>query len=236
MVCHIVRLLDLQIRIWKSYLMNLSDLDILILCGGKGSRLYGVLPEGTPKCMASINGEPFLEILVGLLARQFPPERIKLSAGFGWDRIPLKFLVNGTVEPEPLGTGGAVARAAALEHFRLSDPFFVANGDTYCELDYAAILESHLQSGFDATIPYDRLYRHVGVAVLSKKSIAVASEKCGRKFNLESALAAWPKKKILVNWYAVDVRYWDIGTPESLSAFRRFWTEEKNALSAMRQE
>jgi NDP-sugar pyrophosphorylase family protein len=199
-------------------------------------RLRGVLPEGTPKCMADIGGRPFLEILVGFLGHQFPPDRIKLSAGVGWDRIPLKFLVNGTVEPQPLGTGGAVARAALLEHLKLSDPFFVINGDTYCELDYAAILESHFQAGFDVTIPYDHLYRHVGVAVLSKKSIAVASEKCGRKFNLESALAIWPKKKILVNWYAADVRYFDIGTPESLAAFRRFWMEAKDAVSAMRQE
>ena len=203
------------------------DIDALILCGGQGTRLREVLPEGTPKCMADINGEPFLEILVGLLARQFQPERIKLSAGVGWNRIPLKLLVNGTVEPQPLGTGGAVARAASLEYLNLSDPFFIVNGDTYCELDYAAILESHLQAGFDVTIPYDRLYRHVGAAVLSEKSIAVASEKCGRKFNLESALAAWPKQKILVNWYATDVKYFDIGTPESLENFRRFWREKK---------
>lgn len=215
--------------------INLSDLDVLILCGGLGSRLRGVLPEGMPKCMTDINGEPFLEILVGFLGQQFLPERIKLSAGVGWDRIPLKFLVNGTVEPQPLGTGGAIARAVSLEYLELSDPFFVVNGDTYCELDYAAILRSHFQAGFDATIPYDRLYRHVGAAVLSKKSIAVASEKYGRKFNLENALTIWPKKKILVNWYAADVRYFDIGTLESLESFRRFWTEKKRRTEKWRK-
>lgn len=206
--------------------MELSDLDVLILCGGLGTRLRGVLPEGTPKCMADINGVPFLEILIERLTEQFPRANLKLSAGVGYDRIPLQILAEGgTVEPVPLGTGGAIARAADLEWLKLSDPFFAVNGDTYCELDFAAVLKSHLETGFDITVPYDSQYRHVGTYLLSKKAIRAAAESLGPKFDLDAAFGVFPKKKILVNWYPTDVEYWDIGTPEKLEAFRLFWHE-----------
>ncbi|MDE2588891.1 MAG: dehydrogenase, partial [Patescibacteria group bacterium] len=46
-----------------------SDLQIVILVGGRGTRLKS-LTENLPKPMVSIHGIPFLEILLKLLQRK----------------------------------------------------------------------------------------------------------------------------------------------------------------------
>ena len=214
---------------------ELSNIDVLILCGGRGSRLRGVLPEGTPKCMADIDGEPFLGILVRYLVRQTNGRfvfvtghnpgpimgfALNVSASGRW----VRWLADGRTA---LGTGGDVVQTLEENLWRESDPFWVINGDTYAELDYADILRNHMETGFDVTVPYDSQYRHVGTYLLSKRAIRAAAEELGPKFDLDAAFKIFPKKKVLVNWYSTSVKYWDIGTPESLENFRRFWKEKK---------
>ena len=47
----------------------------------------------------------------------------------------------------------------------------------------------------------------------------------GPKFDLEDAFTVFPKRSIRVNWYPTDAKYWDIGTPENLEAFRNYWAQ-----------
>ena len=42
---------------------SLSSIDVLILCGGLGTRLSSVIPD-RPKGLAPVGGKPFLDILV----------------------------------------------------------------------------------------------------------------------------------------------------------------------------
>ena len=49
--------------------MNLKDIDVLILCGGKGSRFRSEM-EDFPKGLAPIGGKPILEILTDDLVFQ----------------------------------------------------------------------------------------------------------------------------------------------------------------------
>src|SRR5207247_10105303 len=52
-------------------------------------------------------------------------------------------------EPEPLGTGGAIANAVG----QLGDePFLALNGDILTDLDLTAIVDFHRERGADATI------------------------------------------------------------------------------------
>lgn len=44
--------------------------DLVILCGGKGTRLAPVIGGEVPKCLAPINGRPFLEYLIDYFAGQ----------------------------------------------------------------------------------------------------------------------------------------------------------------------
>ena len=41
---------------------NKNNIDAVILCGGKGTRLHPVVPN-MQKCVADIGGKPFLDIL-----------------------------------------------------------------------------------------------------------------------------------------------------------------------------
>ena len=43
--------------------IDLSDIDTVILAGGLGTRLQPVLKD-KPKCLAPINGRPFIDILL----------------------------------------------------------------------------------------------------------------------------------------------------------------------------
>ena len=54
------------------------------------------------------------------------------------------------VEPEPLGTAGALRFAAS--HGEIADTFLAMNGDIFCRISCAEIVEKHRRSGAEATI------------------------------------------------------------------------------------
>ncbi|MDH4468311.1 MAG: NTP transferase domain-containing protein, partial [Bacteriovoracaceae bacterium] len=61
-------------------LKNFEDVEVLILCGGKGTRLSSVISD-VPKPMAPINERPFLELLIESIRSQGLTQ-IKLLVGF----------------------------------------------------------------------------------------------------------------------------------------------------------
>jgi D-glycero-alpha-D-manno-heptose 1-phosphate guanylyltransferase len=122
-----------------------AELDAFVLCGGLGTRLRAVLPEG-PKALARVAGRPFLTILLESL-RRAGVRRFVLCAGHGAEAIrrALPELGDGEaprlcVEERPLGTGGALAHAL-LEARR--DPLLVVNGDSLCAIELDAMLVQH---------------------------------------------------------------------------------------------
>ena len=134
---------------------RIADIDITVLAGGLGTRLQKVLPD-TPKILAPQRGQPFLEHLLRWLSSQ-GARRVLLALGYRAEGV-LAYLesrsftslrVETIVEPEPLGTGGAVAFARA--HLN-SDPVMVVNGDTIVDADLNAFLASHQASGAEASI------------------------------------------------------------------------------------
>lgn len=131
----------------------------LILCGGLGTRLKEAVPD-LPKSMAPIRGKPFLEILLRSLAKKGVRDFVLATGhlseaiesycegGACWD-VRIRY----SREPAPLGTGGAVKLAEPL----LGDRFLVLNGDTFVDLDPAA-----LEAKLDATgAPLVMLLRRV---------------------------------------------------------------------------
>jgi NDP-sugar pyrophosphorylase family protein len=125
---------------------NPNEIDAVVLCGGLGTRLKKVVSD-RPKPMADINGRPFLELLLGSIAK-FGFRRFVLCAGYMADSITdffaskrLPFEVVVSRESRPLGTGGALRNAARLIR---SDPFLVANGDSLCAVDLNEFLKFHV--------------------------------------------------------------------------------------------
>jgi len=127
----------------------------ILLAGGMGTRLRP-LTAHTPKPIVPIFNRPFLYYQLDLL-RQIPeidevilslnyqPRRIEEIFGDGAD---LGLRIRYVVEPQPLGTAGAVKYA---EEF-LSDSVVVFNGDVLTQIDLASVIAFHRERRAKATI------------------------------------------------------------------------------------
>ncbi|MBA4373140.1 MAG: galactokinase [Thermodesulfovibrio sp.] len=122
-----------------------TALDVVILCGGLGTRLRSVLSH-LPKPMATINENPFLDILIRFMEGQ-GFRRFILCTGH-MQEVILQYYreANADVtiivseEEMPLGTAGAVKNAEPLI---LSNPFIVMNGDSFCPVDMQDFLNAY---------------------------------------------------------------------------------------------
>lgn len=127
---------------------SLAELDVLVLAGGLGTRLSGTLGN-TPKVLAPVGDRVFLDYLLEFLVSQ-GVRKVVLSLGHLAEKVlshiaglRWPFSIESVVEPEPLGTAGAIAFAQpALS----SDPVLVLNGDTWLEIDLSAMLSAHLKA------------------------------------------------------------------------------------------
>ncbi|HEX5264638.1 MAG TPA: nucleotidyltransferase family protein [Phenylobacterium sp.] len=105
----------------------------VLLVGGLGTRL-GERTRDVPKPLLDVAGRPFLSWLIDDLRRQGVSE-ILLLAGYHGHRV-IEALgaaddIRILVEPEPLGTGGALRFAA--DH--LDERFFFLNGDSFFDIN-----------------------------------------------------------------------------------------------------
>ena len=127
----------------------------VILAGGFGTRLRP-LTLALPKPIVPIFERPFLYYQIDLL-RQVPeideiilslnyqPERIEDRIGDGTEAgLPIRYMV----EPEPLGTGGAIKFAAR----GVDDSLLVFNGDVLTQTNLNAVLRHHRMCSARATI------------------------------------------------------------------------------------
>jgi D-glycero-alpha-D-manno-heptose 1-phosphate guanylyltransferase len=159
-------------------------MEAIVLAGGFGTRLAARL-HNTPKPMASIAGRPFLEILLGALARN-GCTRVLLSVGHLHQVIQDHFgasfqsmRLDYVIERVPLGTGGAIR--AALEEAR-EPSVLVLNGDTFLEADLAALLAAHeaAEAAFTMAIAHQPdIARYGGVLVEGDR--IVGFEEKGRR-------------------------------------------------------
>jgi D-glycero-alpha-D-manno-heptose 1-phosphate guanylyltransferase len=128
--------------------------EAIVLAGGYGTRLQTVLP-GIPKCMAPVNGKPFLTYLLDYLISQ-EINKVVLSVAYRNDQIInyfgekyLSLTIKYAIETEPLGTGGAVKLS-----FKqcLQDQVYILNGDTFFIPNLQEMEKLHFQSKADITI------------------------------------------------------------------------------------
>lgn len=116
----------------------------VILVGGRGTRL-GALTRDTPKPLVPVAGRPFLDYLLRELERAGIGE-VLLLAGYlaGEFDTPVRdwrarrMAVHLVIEPEPMGTGGALIHAVD----RLADRFLVLNGDTFFDINPLSLMAS----------------------------------------------------------------------------------------------
>ncbi|GAB1724311.1 MAG: NTP transferase domain-containing protein [Nitrospira sp. CR1.1] len=233
---------------------HMADCDVIILCGGLGTRLQSVVAD-RPKPMAEIHGRPFVSLLVEHFLRH-GARRFIFSTGHFGEMIEDWFLRHrGAYEtlfvrdPVPLGTGGALAHAMPLVR---SNPFLVLNGDSFCEIDPERLLRFHLRKRAGATIAVtrDETREDTGAVALGEDDRMLSMvEKPRRRtttyhnagvYLFDRAVTAlfpetpvWSLERELLPRLVTQQCYGfvtasplhDIGTPERLAHFRETWKD-----------
>ena len=128
--------------------MSYPTLPVAILAGGLATRLRPIT-QTIPKALVPVAGEPFLTHQLRLLARNnlreivlcvgHLGEQIEAAYGDGQaHRVHLSYSYDG---PELRGTAGALRQALPL----LGNSFLVLYGDSYLDIDYAAVTQNFLE-------------------------------------------------------------------------------------------
>jgi D-glycero-alpha-D-manno-heptose 1-phosphate guanylyltransferase len=164
-------------------------METIILAGGLGTRLQGVI-GASPKCMAPVNGKPFLAYLFDYLNRQ-KCTRVILSLGYKHKMVldwletqDLYFELDYMVESEPLGTGGGIQ--AAIEE-AVTDDVAVVNGDTLFLADIPEQMREHRANKASATLALKEMndFDRYGIVNIDKtNTITDFEEKQFRKAGL----------------------------------------------------
>ena len=137
--------------------------EAILLVGGQGTRLRP-LTIATPKPMLPVAGVPVTVHQI-TRARDAGVERIVLGTSYRaevfedhlGDGRDLGVEIAYAVEDEPLGTGGAIRHAADLLLSGPDDPVMVLNGDVLSGVDYAALVDGHVNAGAALTLHLTRV-------------------------------------------------------------------------------
>jgi NDP-sugar pyrophosphorylase family protein len=219
----------------------------VILAGGLGTRLRSVVSD-RPKVLAPVRGRPFLAHLLDrldaarvwdvVLATGYQAGQIRAAFGGRYRGLRLHY----SEEPQPLGTGGALARALPLA---TSDPVLVLNGDSLCHFDLEDVCRTHEETEAAGTLVVTkvpdagrygsvqvgtdrRIIRfaekdgsgraglvNAGIYLLSQRLLA--SIPCGVTVSLErELLPAWIDVGLVAHVTAAALL--DIGTPDAYAA------------------
>ncbi|MBP8181498.1 MAG: NDP-sugar synthase [Acidimicrobiia bacterium] len=135
----------------------------ILLAGGAGTRLRP-LTYTTPKPLLPVCNQPFLERQLTWLAR-FGVTDVTLALGYLADPFVEHFpgetfgdiTLSYAVEPEALGTAGAIKFAADQIHVGTDERIVVCNGDVLTDLDLSELVEFHADHSAEATISLTRV-------------------------------------------------------------------------------
>ncbi|MEP6467266.1 MAG: nucleotidyltransferase family protein [Parafilimonas sp.] len=155
---------------------------IIILAGGLGTRLRSVV-SGLPKCMAPVNGKPFLDYVIDYFQQQgitsfifslgYKNEIIIEHLTSHFSHLTLKY----SIEEEPLGTGGAIKKACALIN---DEDIFITNGDTLFKANVSSLQNFHQAKNADCTLalkPMKNFNRYGVIELNEDDSIKSFNEK-----------------------------------------------------------
>lgn len=133
---------------------SLGDIDVVILAGGLGTRLASAFPD-QPKSLAPVAGRPILDHQLFRLRRQ-GAGRVILALGHLADQVQshVEGGIDGldlvtSIEPEPLGTAGAIAHALPLVS---SDQIVVMNGDSLIDAEIGAFVSWSIVKRIEAAL------------------------------------------------------------------------------------
>lgn len=160
--------------------MNVKE--AIILAGGLGTRLRSIVSD-MPKCMAIVNGKPFIYYVIKNLQEQGVNKFI-FSLGYKHE-VLTEFLnnlieninIDIIIENEPLGTGGAIKNAYNLTSQK---NVIISNGDTLFKTDINKLFKFHEYRDAECTLSLKHMHkfdRYGVVELSSKNNIVLFKEK-----------------------------------------------------------
>lgn len=158
-----------------------DKVDAIILAGGQGTRLQSVVSD-VPKPLAPVNGRPFLDYQLEILARCGQVRRVVLAVGHLAEKVQAHYAAHPpmlpleiVVETELLGTGGGLANAlGATEGSRV----LALNGDSVFRWDLSLLhdaldrLDAVGQGAAIGLVQVDNVSRYGGVDVSDERITA----------------------------------------------------------------
>lgn len=155
--------------------------EAIILAGGLGTRLRSAVSD-LPKCMAPINGKPFIDFVIEYFQQQ-GVEHFIFSLGYLNETL-INHIDNYThikktyvIEESPLGTGGAIKKCC---QYGSDQNVLVANGDTIFKVSVEELFRHHHLYNADCTLslkPMEKFNRYGTVTLNEDNSIASFKEK-----------------------------------------------------------
>jgi len=157
-------------------------MEAIVLAGGLGTRLRSVVPD-LPKCMAPINGIPFLAYLIDHLTEQ-GVNNFVFALGYKsnefLDFLNTKLPQNNfsiVIEEEPLGTGGAIKLAMRKTR---EENIIALNGDSLYKVNLAQLMHFHQANKSHCTLalkPMQFFERYGSVEINELSNIVSFKEK-----------------------------------------------------------
>ena len=160
--------------------MNASDLQVVILCGGRGTRLRE-RTESIPKALVEIGGRPILWHIVSIYAAQ-GFRRFLLCTGHKGEQIedwagrsewPEEISLECADTGEETPTGG---RIKLIQDRLGGEPFCATYADGVADIDLGRLLDAHRDSGALATVTVVKPTLQFGVAELGEDGRVLAFE------------------------------------------------------------
>jgi D-glycero-alpha-D-manno-heptose 1-phosphate guanylyltransferase len=160
--------------------MKISE--AIILAGGLGTRLRSVVAD-LPKCMAPVDGKPFLAFVIAYLRRE-GINRFIFSLGYKSEVITT-WLDNEypylekiyVIEETPLGTGGGIKLACKKVN---GENVIVVNGDTIFNISISHLMDLHINKNAECTLalkPLTNFSRYGTVEINRQLAITKFNEK-----------------------------------------------------------
>ncbi len=223
--------------------------EAVVLAGGLGTRLRGTV-EDLPKSMAPVGGKPFLTYILdqlckyrftrAILAVGYRHEVIESFFGSSYKELDLAY----SIENEPLGTGGALLKAATSIS---ADSFLVQNGDTFFNIDLEKFRKSFKYGNASLSValkPLKDFERYGSVSVQGERIISFNEKKYaaegvinggiyilrkdwiiknapGEKFSFEKDIMEPRVFRDIINGFISDAYFIDIGIPEDYERANR---------------
>ena len=156
---------------------RISDLDAVILCGGRGRRLQP-LTDRIPKPMVPFHGRPMLDHIIDLLSRK-GLSRFKFCLGYKGDVVQKHY---ETARPNlEMGFSSAGEEASILRRLWsvrnvVEDRFICIYGDTFIDLDIDEMLRAHISSDAKITIVTTKVRTPFGLVNDDQKGWVTAFE------------------------------------------------------------